>query len=142
MKDELKDIAPNLSGLPVNEFFKVPEDYFDNLPGIIQGKCQKNTGREFVWKNAILKYAIASFAIALLVAGYFFIQQSQIANDSVADLNVVKWYVEEDLVYELDDTDLAPEEYTEDEVQDQVDSETLDEMEEYLMDIDADEIHY
>jgi len=65
--DELKDIAPILNQLPKKDSFQVPENYFDELPGLIQDRVRVKTKTRW---NYVLKYALP-FVLLIVTIGYF-----------------------------------------------------------------------
>ncbi|NNF01572.1 MAG: hypothetical protein HKN22_02720, partial [Bacteroidia bacterium] len=70
IRKELEDIAPNLAKLNNNQQFKVPEGYFDSLPGIIQDRIisEKPVNPVFDWLKEILNVRVAVPAFVLLFA--------------------------------------------------------------------------
>jgi hypothetical protein len=62
--EELKDIAPILNKLPKKNNFNTPEDYFDELPAIIQGRIK--TKSTFQW-GLTFKYALPVLVIIMMV---------------------------------------------------------------------------
>ncbi|MBN4065724.1 hypothetical protein JYT51_00150 [Candidatus Amoebophilus asiaticus] len=84
--EEIQEIAPNLARIKRENHFKVPEQYFEKLPHIIQAKCveQEKAGTIDIWQllaQYLLqpKYAIAVslFAIALIFGLYKYLPNSQ-----------------------------------------------------------------
>jgi len=65
--DELKDIAPILNQLPKKDSFQVPENYFDELPGLIQDRVRVKTKTR---SNYVLKYALP-FVLLIVTIGYY-----------------------------------------------------------------------
>jgi len=100
-----------LEEIPKKEVFKVPEGYFENLPGIIQARVAKqNTAKEF---RPVFTYALrfALPAIFLFAVGLFWLtrpDQTPTAESILASIQT------EDLVAYLEDGDLNTEELLED----------------------------
>lgn len=69
IRDELKDIAPNLLKIKRKNSFSVPDDYFETLPNIIQERCIQ-IKKESVW-SIFFKYLLKpqySLSLALVIA--------------------------------------------------------------------------
>ena len=74
LKDELRELAPELSKLERKNPFEVPPDYFDDLSLKIQNKISYKKEEKISWYSIILKpkYSIAvSISIILIVSGIF-----------------------------------------------------------------------
>ena len=99
-----------LEEIPKKEVFKVPEGYFENLPGIIQARvAQENKAREVrpVFTYA-LRYALP--AIFLFAVGIFWFtrpDQTPTAESILASIQT------EDLVAYLEEGDLTTDELLE-----------------------------
>ena len=101
--EELKDIAPILSQLPKKDSFQVPENYFDELPGLIQERVRVKA--QTPWKTA-LKYALP-FVLLIVSIGFFTQNKTddtvQISKQEAAD------YIDNQMDIDFDETLLAEE---------------------------------
>lgn len=100
-----------LEEIPKNEVFKVPEGYFEKLPGIIQARvAQQNRAKEIrpVFTYA-LRYALP--AILLFAVGLFWFTRSDQTPTAESILASIQT---EDLVAYLEDADFTTEELLED----------------------------
>ena len=96
-----------LEDLPKHVNYKVPDGYFDSLPGRIQAKVSE--GREPAWRFNLgfsLRYALP--LVALLGVGIFWYNQS---NDSITD--ELAEIDENQLAWFLEDPELTSEELAE-----------------------------
>lgn len=96
ISDDLKKIAPKLSEIRKITPFKVPDQYFEQLPYIIQAKCIESKSSKYdIWtwiRESLLEYKYAaSVSLAMVVLGlglifykYFF--QQQIATQTLTSL--------------------------------------------------------
>lgn len=72
--DDLEDLAPKLSGLKKENPFKVPDNYFDELPEIIQAKMNsvseenKMKGIRFIFSRTQNVITLAAASIVILLA--------------------------------------------------------------------------
>lgn len=78
--DELKNIAPKLSGIPKKNNFDVPSGYFDSLPEKIQNKIEANTNKGFSY-NGLLRFLKPQIVLVagmslFAIATYFIIKMS------------------------------------------------------------------
>ena len=74
MKDKYNHIKPNikLDELPKKQVYSVPEDYFKELPGIIQARAIKPENIRtpvIIWSSA-LRYALPVIALVMMLV-YF-----------------------------------------------------------------------
>ena len=101
--EELKDIAPILSQLPKKDSFQFPENYFDELPGLIQERVRVKA--QTPWKTA-LKYALP-FVLLIVSIGYFTQKNTeksiQISKQEAVD------YIDNQMDIDFDETLLAEE---------------------------------
>lgn len=100
-----------LEDIPKKEIFKVPEGYFENLPGIIQARvAEQHKEREIrpVFSYA-LRYALP--AVVLFVLGIFWFNREPRMRTAESILASIQT---EDLVAYLNDADLTTEELLED----------------------------
>jgi hypothetical protein len=101
--EELKDIAPILSQLPKKDSFQFPENYFDELPGLIQDRVRVKA--QTPWKTA-LKYALP-FVLLIVSIGFFTQNKTddtvQISKQEAAD------YIDNQMDIDFDETLLAEE---------------------------------
>ena len=101
--EELKDIAPILNQLPKKDSFQVPENYFDELPGLIQDRVRVKA--KTPWKIT-LKYALP-FVLLIVSIGYFTQNKTdetvQISKQEAAD------YIDNQMDIDFDETLLAEE---------------------------------
>ena len=94
-----------LEDIPKNDLFKVPDGYFDKLPGIIQarmalGKPQRESRPFFV---LALRYAVP--VIVLAVAGIFIVRNYQ--NESKDSESLLAMVSSEELILYLTEGDEA-----------------------------------
>ena len=101
--EELKDIAPILNQLPKKDSFQIPENYFDELPGLIQDRVRVKTQTRW---NYVLKYALP-FVLLIVSIGYFTQNKTdetvQISKQEAAD------YIDNQMDIDFDETLLAEE---------------------------------
>ena len=101
--EELKDIAPILNQLPKKDSFQIPENYFDELPGLIQDRVRVKTQTRW---NYVLKYALP-FVLLIVSIGYFTQNKTdenvQISKKEAAD------YIDNQMDIDFDETLLAEE---------------------------------
>lgn len=101
--EELKDIAPILNQLPKKDSFQIPENYFDELPGLIQDRVRVKTQTR--WNYAI-KYALP-LVFLIFAIGYFTQNKTddtvQISKQEAAD------YIDNQMDIDFDETLLAEE---------------------------------
>ena len=101
--EELKDIAPILNQLPKKDSFQVPENYFDELTGLIQDRVRVKA--QTPWKTA-LKYALP-FVLLIVSIGFFTQNKTddtvQISKQEAAD------YIDNQMDIDFDETLLAEE---------------------------------
>lgn len=101
--EELKDIAPILNQLPKKDSFQIPENYFDELPGLIQDRVRVKTQTR--WNYAI-KYALP-LVFLIIAIGYFTQNKTddtvQISKQEAAD------YIDNQMDIDFDETLLAEE---------------------------------
>ena len=100
-----------LEEIPKKEVFKVPEGYFENLPGIIQARvAQQNKSEEVrpVFTYA-LQYALP--AIAFFAFGLFWFVGK---NEAPTAESILASIQTEDLVAYLDESDITTEELLDD----------------------------
>ena len=101
--EELKDIAPILNQLPKKDSFQVPENYFDELPGLIQERVRVKA--QTPWKTA-LKYALP-FVLLIVSIGFFTQNKTdetvQISKQEAAD------YIDNHMDIDFDEILLAEE---------------------------------
>ena len=71
-KCELKNSFPNLSMVGKENPFRVPEDYFESLPAIIQEKCVKSSSglRNKIYANILKPHYIVAASLVLVFAGF------------------------------------------------------------------------
>ena len=101
--EELKDIAPILNQLPKKDSFQIPENYFDELPGLIQDRVRVKAQTRW---NYVLKYALP-FVLLIVSIGYFTQNKTdetvQISKKEAAD------YIDNQMDIDFDETLLAEE---------------------------------
>lgn len=101
--EELKDIAPILNQLPKKDSFQIPENYFDELPGLIQDRVRVKTQTRW---NYVLKYALP-FVLLIVSIGYFTQNKTdetvQISKKEAVD------YIDNQMDIDFDETLLAEE---------------------------------
>jgi hypothetical protein len=126
--EELKDIAPILNQLPKKDSFQVPENYFDELPGLIQDRVQVKTKSQWTY---VLKYALPVLLVIVSVA--YFSQKNTDKSIQISKQEAVD-YIDNQMDIDFDETLLA-EEISVQTVEQHTETSSL---EEYLLD-EADE---
>ncbi len=114
--EEIKDIAPNLAKIDAEIPFSIPENYFNELPGIVKMKVaeSKRGDNVFVRIGRYLlqpKYAIGVVAIVFFAFLFIFLNSREVTRDISADLSIeaVDDYIVENIGYVDEETflDLA-----------------------------------
>lgn len=110
MKEENEYIKRSfkLDNLPKKQIYSVPDDYFTELPTIIQSKAiqsNKNHAPVLSWSNA-LRYALPVFALAMMLA-YF---GTRINNDDIDIQALLDDVPTEALVDYISESDITTEE--------------------------------
>ena len=101
--EELKDIAPILNQLPKKDNFQVPENYFDELPGLIQDRVQVKTKSQWTY---VLKYALP--VILVIVSVVYFSQKNTDQSIQISKQEAVD-YIDNQMDIDFDETLLAEE---------------------------------
>ncbi len=101
--EELKVIAPILNQLPKKDSFQVPEDYFDELPGLIQDRVQVKTKTQWTY---VLKYALP--VLLLIVSVLYFSQKNTDQSIQISKQEAVD-YIDNQMDIDFDETLLAEE---------------------------------
>jgi len=101
--EELKDIAPILNQLPKKDNFQVPENYFDELPGLIQDRVQVKTKSQLTY---VLKYALP--VILVIVSVVYFSQKNTDQSIQISKQEAVD-YIDNQMDIDFDETLLAEE---------------------------------
>ena len=105
--EELKNIAPNLHKLPKKDVFVAPDNYFDELPGMIQDRIlSQNKKSIFQWTLPTSKFAIPVAGVIVVALMYFSKPTSDIEQ---ATQNEMTAYVDQQMDMEFDETLLAEE---------------------------------
>lgn len=106
--------------------FKVPEGYFDKLPGVIQSRVasQKKSAFSFSW-NVALRYALP--AIVVIIAGIYWFRPAPGLDEQLNSIPA------EQIAFYLDDLDLHDDEVQDEEPwtveeMDQLESDVYDQM--------------
>lgn len=94
-----------LEDISKESIFKVPDGYFEKLPGIIQARVAKPEPR--VWFAPALKFAAPVLAIALAIAIWFTAGQGGSLEDQLNEIQT------EQLMAYLEESDLSPDLITE-----------------------------
>ena len=120
IKEELQEIAPFLSEIEKKEVFKVPHNYFEQLPDEImaQLKTKQNTQRKIAglpWWNQFVEIILPFFqarivmamaSIALIVASFFYLNQNDVENN-ISSMQYLAYIeenmddFEEEMIFEL-----------------------------------------
>lgn len=100
-----------LEDIPKNQFFEVPEGYFEKLPGIIQSRVTQHQEKRAWWPAYTygLRYALP--AVTLLVAIIFWFNRP--GTEANAE-NILASIQTEDLITYLNEGDLTTDELLED----------------------------
>jgi hypothetical protein len=101
--EELKDIAPILNQLPKKDCFQVSENYFDELPGLIQDRVQVKTKSQWTY---VLKYALPVLLVIVSVA--YFSQKNTDKSIQISKQEAVD-YIDNQMDIDFDETLLAEE---------------------------------
>lgn len=105
--EELKNIAPNLHKLPKQDAFVAPDNYFDELPGVIQDRILSQKKHSvFQWTLPTLKFAIPVAGVIVVAMMYFYKPTSGV---EPATQNEMTAYVDQQMDMEFDETLLAEE---------------------------------
>jgi hypothetical protein len=95
--DELKNIAPNLSGIPKNDNdFKVPDKYFEAFPDKIMDKIKSGKEQEGRNKRSVIMYLKPYLAVAATLLGIF------LAWQIIIDVSMTESPVEQEANSEYD----------------------------------------
>lgn len=120
-----------LEDIPKNHPFKVPEGYFDSLPGIIQARvAEKSKVKEAKpYFQYALQYALPVVVLAIVAVIYLFPNNPQDADTILASVST------EELVAYLEQSDITTEELL---TEMNLDSESVEaiESEVYFIDIE------
>jgi len=106
--DNLNDIAPFLSKIDKKNPFVVPDDYFDNLPLLIQKKCTKRQNINF-WSKIYEyfltpKHAITiAFGVILILISSIFIFNNINDNSNNNSFSYIENIIKEN--YDIDNID-------------------------------------
>lgn len=110
MKDEKDHIKPTfkLDEMPKKQVYSVPDDYFDNLPTIIQSRVVKQERKLFFFPSwsAAFRYALPALALVLMVA-YFGVR---ISNNNIDVQAMLEDVPTEELALFLAESDISTEE--------------------------------
>ena len=88
-----------LEDISKENIFKVPDGYFEKLPGVIQARVAKPEPK--VWFSTAFKFALPVVAIAIVVAVWFTSGGGSLENQ----LNEIQT---EQLIVFLEESDLSP----------------------------------
>jgi len=88
-----------LEDISKENIFKVPDGYFEKLPGVIQARVAKPEPK--VWFSTAFKFALPVVAIAIVVAVWFTSGGGSLENQ----LNEIQT---EQLIVYLEESDLSP----------------------------------
>jgi len=94
-----------LEDISKESIFKVPDGYFEKLPGIIQARVAKPEPR--VWFAPALKFTAPVLAIAIAIAIWFTAGQGGSLEDQLNEIQT------EQLMAYLEESDLSPDLITE-----------------------------
>jgi hypothetical protein len=108
-----------LEDIPKKNIFKVPDGYFEKLPGIIQSRVAKPAPAQGFWL-ADLKYAIPAVAIIGVGIFWFSSQSYKSFDEQLAGIQT------EQLIAYLDDADLQIDDLTESVDWNEIDLEELE----------------
>lgn len=110
MKDEKDHIKPDfkLNEMPKKQVYSAPDDYFDNLPTIIQSRVIKQERKLFFFPNwsSAIRYALPALALVLMVT-YFGVR---INNNNIDVQAMLEDIPTEELVLFLAESDISTEE--------------------------------
>ncbi len=110
-QEDLEKIAVNLFRIEKKEVFTTPENYFDQLPGIMQSKVHAKKSLPASWvPNYKLALAAASICLFVFISIKFW-NKPQASENEIAASEIVQTYDaqylassdESDLVEQLDD---------------------------------------
>lgn len=98
-----------LEDIPKNHPFKVPEGYFDKLPGIIQARVaeQSEVKEAKPYFRLALQYALPVVVLAIVAVIYFVPKNGQDVDTMLASVST------EELVAYLEDSEITTEELLE-----------------------------
>ena len=110
MKDEKDHIKPTfkLNEMPKKQVYSVPDNYFDNLPTIIQSRVVKQESKILLFSNwsSAVRYALPALALLLMVT-YFGVR---ISKDNIDVQAMLEDIPTEELVLFLAESDISTEE--------------------------------
>ncbi|HEY3403214.1 MAG TPA: hypothetical protein VGK59_07495 [Ohtaekwangia sp.] len=111
-----------LEDIPKKEIFKVPDDYFDKLPGVIQSRIAADKDRHAIPVfRTVLQYGIPSLAVVVIAVILFF--KPEPADSAESILTSIET---QDLVAYLDETDISTDELLDEVTLDQLDAEQIE----------------
>ena len=98
-----------LEDIPKNHPFKVPEGYFDRLPGSIQARIAEKEGstEPKPYFRVAFQYALPVIILAVIAIVYLFPRNTESVDSMLASVTT------EDIVAYLEDSDLSTEELLE-----------------------------
>lgn len=98
-----------LEDIPKNHPFKVPEGYFDKLPGVIQARIAEKTEVKEAkpYFRYALQYALPVVVLAMVAVIYFIPKNTQDVNTMLASVST------EDMVAYLENSEITTEELLE-----------------------------
>lgn len=99
----------NLEDIPKNHPFKVPEDYFDRLPGVIQSRIAEGTEikESKPYFRYAMQYALPVLVLAVAALFYFRPEPIEDADSLLASIST------EELVAYLEQSDMTTDELIE-----------------------------
>ncbi|MEM6524844.1 MAG: hypothetical protein AAF693_13660 [Bacteroidota bacterium] len=133
-------MSHKLDDIDKKNIYKVPNDYFDKLPGIIQARAiEENKKKGFVWSVSATKYAVPALLVVILSGYYAFFNseaQPQTASEILAEIET------DDLVEYLAFSEMSTDEILESVELDEIDFEFDSEETDLLNDSDLGDLEY
>lgn len=133
-------MSHRLDDIDKKNIYKVPNDYFEKLPGIIQAKAIEESKRKsFAWSVPAVKYAVPALLVLILAGYYAFFNpevQPQTASEILAEIET------NDLVEYLAFSEMSTDEILESVELDDIDFEFENEEIYLLNDSDLDDLEY
>ena len=98
----MKSEKIDLENLPKSSVFKVPENYFENLPMRIQVRTSDTTKTPLISWSRQRTWASIAACLAIVILGYFTLmpQQDSLGNEALADVQnneIVNYLIQQNL---------------------------------------------
>ncbi|MGD1959947.1 MAG: hypothetical protein ACFB2Y_13895 [Fulvivirga sp.] len=129
-----------LDKIEKKNIYKVPDDYFNTLPGIIQSKALEESKKSSIaWSIPVIKYAVPALLVVILAGYYAFVNEQEQLKSAVELLSEVET---DELVEYLAYSEITTEEILEIVELNEIDFEFENEETDLLNDSDLDDLEY